>query len=173
MSLYQKYKITKQDLLKRSYGVSFESLDEEFLFFIEKERVAGQLILSDKNIARIEHKIKRNNSISILVLLILGVICLALGLYQFLYAQPLVGVNLYTHFPVISNGAIEIAGSLGLLLGCLYSYKKRNAVVERLVKSELIEDLKILKRERDRLSKRPSKKQKRFRQPYKVGKKKS
>jgi hypothetical protein len=102
----------------------------------------------------------------------LGTFCLFLGWYQFLYTEPLIGVNLYTQFPLISNGSIEIAGSILLLLGCSYSYIKRKDVLERLVKSHLIEALKNLKREKDNLPKPQTKKRKRFKQSYKVGNKK-
>lgn len=165
------YKITKQDLYKRNYGITINGVAETFLEFIAKEEKANNPILSKANISKLEHKTKRSISINIIVLLVLGLFCLVLGLYQFIYLKPLIGVNLYTQFPLISNGSIEIVGSIALLIGCVYSYVKRNDVLERLVKSKLIEDLKDLQRERAMMVK-PTKKQKRFRQSFKVGKKK-
>ncbi|WP_299103242.1 hypothetical protein [uncultured Winogradskyella sp.] len=173
MSFYDTYKITKQDLEKRNYGVFIDGLDEAFLIFINEQRKAGHQIVSDENIVNVVRKTKRGIYTNIIILFILGVFCLILGLYQFLYTEPLIGMNLYTQFPVISNGAIEIAGSTMLLIGCIYSYIKRKEVLERLVKSELIEDLKKLKREIDNLPVRQTKKRKRFKQSFKVGKKKS
>tara|TARA_R110002033_G_C3817699_1_gene232790 strand:+ start:364 stop:891 length:528 start_codon:yes stop_codon:yes gene_type:complete len=172
LSIYIKYKITKADLLKRNHGIFIENVEEAFLNFISQERKAGNKILSDEYIASTERKIKRSTNINIFVLSILGLFCLFLGLYQFLYTEPLIGVNLYTQFPLISNGSIEISGSILLLLACGYSYLKRKDVLERLVKSHLIDALKKLKREKDNLSIAQSKKRKRFKQSYKVGNKK-
>ncbi|NRD23834.1 hypothetical protein HNV10_11310 [Winogradskyella litoriviva] len=172
MSIYNKYKITKVDLLKRNHGIFIESVEDSFLNFISQERKAGNKILSDDYIFSTERKIKRSTYINVFALCILGLFCLFLGLYQFLYTEPLIGVNLYTQFPLISNGSIEIAGSILLLLGSGYSYLKRKDVLERLVKSHLIDALRKLKREKDNLPIAQSKKRKRFKQSYKVGNKK-
>ena len=166
-----KYKITKQDLNKRNYGMTINGVAEKFLEFIAQEEKAKNPILSTANITKLEYKTKRGISINIIVLLVLGLFCLALGLYQFIYLKPLIGVNLYTQFPLISNGSIEIVGSIALMIGCVYSYIKRDAVLERLVKSKLIEDLKDLQKEKENWT-MPSKKKKRFRQSFKVGKRK-
>jgi len=166
-----KYKITKQDLNKRNYGINISGVAQQFLEFIAQEEKAKNPILSAAHISKLEHKTRRGIYINIYVLFVLGLFCLVLGLYQFLYTEPLIGINLYTQFPLISNGSIEIVGSIALLIGCIYSYIKRNAVLERLVKSKLIEDLKRLQHQRGNIPSQ-SKKQKRFRQSYKVGKKK-
>lgn len=173
MSLYNRFKITKEDLEKRSYGIHFPSLDDAFLVFIAQEKQKENPLLSEEYIASLALKRNKQIKASISILSLLGAICLVIGLYKFFYTEPLIGVNLYTQFPLISNGAIEIAGSLFLLVGCYYSFVKRKAVLERFVKSDLIEALKKIKREKDKLASAPSKKQKRFKKPFKVGKKKS
>lgn len=166
-----KYRITKEDLKKRGYGSFMDGIDDRFLVFISQEEKANNPILSSAHISKLEHKTKKGIYFNIWALILLGVICLVFGLHQFLYKAPLIGVNLYTQFPLIANGSIEIVGSLALIFGSIYSYLKRDAVLERLVKSKLIEDLKKIQQEKSIKPVSMSKKRKRFRQSYKVGKK--
>ncbi|MUU76883.1 hypothetical protein [Winogradskyella endarachnes] len=173
MSLYNRFKITKKDLEKRSYGIHFSGLDDVFLEFLAQEKQKENPLLSDLYLATLVKKRNKQINSSIYTLSTLGIVCLVIGLYKFFYTEALVGVNLFTQFPLISNGAIEIAGSLFLLIGSYYSFVKRKDVLERLVKSDLIEALKKFKREKDILASAPSKKQKRFKKSFKVGKKKS
>ena len=164
------YNITKADLIKRNF-VTIDGVAENFLAFIAEEKKSGNPVLSAAHIAQLERKTKRGIYTNIIVLSVLGLICLVLGLYQFIYTKPLIGINLYTQFPLISNGSIEIAGSIALFIGCFYSYIKREAVLQRLVKSQLIDDLKKQQDEKKYLATSTNKKRKRFRQSYKVGKK--
>lgn len=167
------YKITKQDLHKRKYNTLIEGADDTFLKFIAQEEKANNPILSAENILKLERKTKKGIHFNIYLFGVLGVIFIIFGWYQFVYTKPLIGINLYTQFPLITNGAIEMVGGIALLIGCAYSYLKRNAVLERLVKSKLIEDLKQFKRDKDLKPVPQSKKRRRFKQSYKVGKKKS
>lgn len=164
------YKITKEDLKKRKHSTLIEGADDAFLKFIAQQEKANNPILSADHILKLERKTKKGINFNIYLFGVLAVFFILLGWYKFAYTKPLIGVNLYTQFPLISNGAIEIVGGIALLIGCVYSYKKRNAVLERLVKSKLIEDLKQFKRD-ERLKPKPqSKKRRRFKQSYKVGK---
>jgi hypothetical protein len=167
-----KYKISKQDLDKRSH-IIIDGVNDAFLKFIVDEEKENNSILSDENILDLERKTKKSIYFNIYLFGVLGLFFIILGWYQFMYTKPLIGMNLYTQFPLISNGAIEIVGGIALLIGCFYSYIKRNVVLERLVKSKLIEDLKKLQQEKNNKPIPQSKKRKRFRQSYKVGKKKS
>nr|WP_321224520.1 hypothetical protein [uncultured Psychroserpens sp.] len=168
-----KYEITLEDLKKRSHGSHFVSVSKEFLNFISEEKKLNNPILSADNILKIERNTLKGIYQNIFILCFLSFICLALGLYQFIYQEPQVTVNLYTKFPLISNGSVAIAGSLVLLVGCIYSYLKRYVVLERLVKSKLIETLKKEQSFKTSINLRDSKKRKRFRQSFKIGKKKS
>ncbi|WP_405571646.1 hypothetical protein [Winogradskyella sp. Asnod2-B02-A] len=167
-----KYRITKEDLNKRIYGKTLDGFADRFLVFIAQKQKDNNYLLSDAHILQLERKTKKRIYINSVVLSILGLFCLVLGLFQFMYTKPLIGVNLYTQFPLISNGSIEIVGSMALFVGCLYSYIKRQAILERLVKSQLIDDLKKLQQLEGLKPKPLSKKRKRFKQSYKVGNKK-
>ena len=101
------------------------------------------------------------------MLVILGIICLAIGLFQFFYKPPVLAVNLYTQFPYIENGSVCITGSFALLTGCFYSYKRRYSVLETLVKSKIIEHM----REEYGIYLKKPKKGKRFNEKKKIRKK--
>ena len=164
--------ITLADLKKRSHGLDIEGYDERFLAFIAEEKAKANPLLSAPHLAQLVRKTKKGISFNILLVAIGAIIALVFGIYQFIYTEPLIGINLYTHFPLISNGSIEIAGSIFMFIGCFYSYTRRHLVLERLVKSQLIEDLKRQHSEKINQPTKLSKKQKRFKQSYKVGKKK-
>ncbi|WP_040280008.1 hypothetical protein [Psychroserpens damuponensis] len=171
-SVVLKYAITKEDLLKRSHGFQSHLLTDSFLNYITEQQKQSNPLLSVTHISKVEKHTLKHINYNIVVLLILAVICLGLGWYQFMYQEPQIAVNLYTKFPLISNGSVAIAGSIVLFIGCVFSYIKRDAVLVRLVKSKLIEDLKREQRDNNSKPVKQSKKRQRFKQSFKVGKSK-
>ncbi|WP_397362427.1 hypothetical protein [Olleya sp. R77988] len=162
-----KYKITNQDLEKRSYGLSFKSFDNNFLHYIENQQKLKNPVLSDVNIDKLEKTTLKNINQSIVLFSLFGLLSSSYGLYILFNYKPRLAVNLYTQFPLIENGSIPIVLGLACLVGCVYSYLKRDAILVTKVKSKLIEDLKKEKQEKDlKSSSFVSKKQKRFRQKF-------
>ncbi|WP_298540064.1 hypothetical protein [uncultured Aquimarina sp.] len=143
-----KYTITKEDLNKRSYGISFDSLHYDFLLFIQKEKENNNPFLSDTNILKLEKHAKKDINISIYLFGVLGFLAMLYGLYVFFSFDPRVAINLYTQFPFIENGSIPIVAGFTLMIGCLYSYIKREEILISKVKSKIIEHLKKLKEEK-------------------------
>ncbi|WP_108804214.1 hypothetical protein [Aquimarina sp. Aq107] len=143
-----KYVITEKDLKKRSHGVSFDSVNADFLLFIKKEKELNNPFLSDTNIKQLESNTLKNIKSSIYSFGILGIVSLSYGLYVFFTFAPRVAINLYTQFPLIENGSISIVLGLSLILGCAYSYSKRKDILTTKVKSKIIEHLKKIQREK-------------------------
>ncbi|WP_299311698.1 hypothetical protein [uncultured Aquimarina sp.] len=137
-----KYTITKEDLSKRRYGISFDSLDYDFLLFIKKEKENNNPFLSVTNIHTLEKNAKKDINISIYMFGLLGFIGLLYGLYIFFNFEPRVAINLYTQFPLIENGSVAIVLGLSMVIGCVYSYVKREEILIMKVKSKVIEHLK-------------------------------
>lgn len=69
--------------------------------------------------------------------MIIGVVCLALGLLKFFYSEPELGINLTTQFPTVINGTILMILGAGLIIGWFLTAKHEQ---------------KIIKAEQDRLS---------------------
>lgn len=172
-TIYNKYSITKEYLKKRAYGVSFDMVDDEFLRFIRNEKEQNNPFLSETNIQKLEKDTKKRIRNKIYIYGVLGMVSTAYGLYEFFMIPPRIGINLYTQMPVIGNGSIPIVLGLGLVIGSLYSYKKKEEVLVAKVKAIIIEHFKDLQKEK--LSKRSlfgtNKKQNSQQQPKKKRKK--
>lgn len=143
-----KYEITKEDLDKRSYGISFDFYNEALLLLIKEEKERNNPFLSDTNIQKMEKDILKSINSKIYTFLILGTLALAYGLYVLISFEPRVAINLYTQFPFIENGSIPIVLGLGLIIGSYYSYIKRTCVLHFKVKSKIIEHFRELKKEK-------------------------
>ncbi|WP_405206642.1 hypothetical protein [Aquimarina sp. LLG6339-5] len=143
-----KYVITEEDLKKRSHGMSFDSVNTDFLHFIEKEKELNNPFLSVTNINKLEKNTLKNIKSNIYTFGILGVLSFSYGLYVFFTFAPRVAINLYTQFPFIENGSIPIVLGLSLIIGCVYSYSKRKDILITKVKSKIIEHLKKVQREK-------------------------
>ncbi|MFD2562339.1 hypothetical protein [Aquimarina rubra] len=143
-----KYRITQEDLKKRSYGISFDMMDDEFLRFIQKEKELNNPFLSEANIQKLEKDTLRNIHRNIYTYGLFGIISMGYGLFILFNFEPRVAVNLYTQFPLIENGSIPIVLGFGFIIGSLYSYKKKNEVLVTKVKSKIIEYLKEVQKEK-------------------------
>ncbi|MBW1296453.1 hypothetical protein [Aquimarina litoralis] len=143
-----KYEITEEDLKKRSYGVSFDFLNQELILLIQKEKERNNPFLSDIHIQKLEKQILKGINSKIYTFFIFGIISFIYGLFILLTFEPRVAINLYTQFPLIENGSIPIVLGVGLIIGCYYSYTKRKSVLTFKVKTKIIEHFRELRKEK-------------------------
>jgi len=62
--------------------------------------------------------------------LIAGIALLTYGMFRIIFIEPIMGINLKTQMPAVTNGSLPIVLGMGLIIGCYISIRNRKKIID-------------------------------------------